>query len=309
MEKKTSILLLILLFMVGISIILYCYFNKTNEYNNTNYVAISMNDNDGNQLKSRDIKINDFFAGQLTIESSFSEKRDYLLLIMINDELIDFTLNGDTKQKHYLSFNPKEIATYDIFISNGLNKKINNCNILLISDPTNQSLSEFDKINGKLYSSRFSLLKDEGDIKKSNPIDIKNYINPNYVEDLGFFVNLSPFRDLDEKNSMVDINISYQKNEQLYVHLANKYENTLDYKLYLLKDWNLQPILNDNHFVYFSLNPNEKISIPINLNLTLEDLEKEIIFLLVPEPYDLIQKEDNHMSKQIENSTRFKIVK
>lgn len=285
-------------------------FNDTKKQSNdnsdsTDFVSIGFLEADEkNSLPSGDLEVENELNTKLQIGNGLKYGREYLLKIMVNDKFANFKLDGEASNEHLIYFDSYSDRIFDLNIDE-FNEGMNQCSIYLIAFPYEQDLTETERMQGKIYTSRFTVNKNSGKAIENNMeklMNIEEYENPFYKVEMGFFVNRQSFSGNEENPGEVSLEIPYGDKE-LFVHLSNYYDERASYKIYYLKDWELQKI-NNYEYLYFKLDPEEKITIPVKTDWTESDVGKSLMIILVREPFQ--KYEDGIVF--IDNSFRFKIV-
>lgn len=294
---------LIIIFTLVVVLLIIFFINYSNNYKITEeYMVMGFYDENLNPFTSDDINIDyskNTFKFNFLLENRFKSDKEYILKFLVNDKFIEYNINDISNSEFLISIkkDTKQIFKIDIPYTY-LNKELNYCELILF-EKYNINDDVVRQIEPKIYSSQFTLKFNDKTINNDNmenSIDIYDYLNTfnsKYNKEL-FITSNKP--SINSKSLINEnLNLSY-KNNQIYLNITNLYNNYMDYKVYFLNNYNLIEI-NNLPYLYIKLNKGEQVSIPISINLNSSNINDELIFMLVSEPFNLIDDTDNKSEK------------
>lgn len=294
---------LIIIFTLVVVLLIIFFINYSNNYKITEeYMVMGFYDENLNPFTSDDINIDyskNTFKFNFLLENRFKSDKEYILKFLVNDKFIEYNINDISNSEFLISIkkDTKQIFKIDIPYTY-LNKELNYCELILF-EKYNINDDVVRQIEPKIYSSQFTLKFNDKTINNDNmenSIDMYDYLNTfnsKYNKEL-FITSNKP--SINSKSLINEnLNLSY-KNNQIYLNITNLYNNYMDYKVYFLNNYNLIEI-NNLPYLYIKLNKGEQVSIPISINLNSSNINDELIFMLVSEPFNLIDDTDNKSEK------------
>lgn len=102
--------------------------------------------------------------------------------------------------------------------------------------------------------------------------------------DFGFLVTNERIDSHVEKIEVVS-SIDSKETSKLFINIPNKASTAVQYKLIYLNDWKLNKVL-DRDYLLFTIEGGKSVSIPIDTDLLNSDKGNDMIFLLIPSPFE-----------------------
>jgi hypothetical protein len=286
-------LIIISAIAIYISISSYKFYTKEIEASQQNYIGISIMDDNGNVLQSRDISVSggNQFSGKLNVKNFISSDREYIVKIYRGDSFISFMMNNILSEEHIVKLRKGQEEVYDLVLKDSLDLDGQDYTLMFFVNKESSPMGKYGKF---LYASRFRIIDDNesnivANYKKDN-IQIDKYLSSNYNTDFGYCVS-NEIIDKDTKSVKVISNINSKSKVTLYINIPNKTENPIQYKLIYLKNWKTNKIL-DKDYLLFTLADGKTATIPIELTFSKDDIGKNIVFLLVPSPFEAMGDEN-----------------
>ena len=300
--KKYIIIISILIILLLITFDLH--YNRNNYKVTEQYMLMGFYDENLNPISSEDINISsnsNTFKFNFSLENRFESKKDYILKILVNDNFIEYNINDINNSEFLISINKDTKQIFEINIPYVyLDKQLNYCELILF-EKYNIDDDIVRQIEPRIYSSQFTLNFDDKAINNhnvENNIIINDYLNKfNSKYNKEIFITSS--KPSINSNNLINENLSLSyKSHQIYLNITNLYNNVdyMDYKVYFLNNYNLIEI-NNLPYLYIKLNKGEQVSIPINIKFNSSNINDELVFMLVSEPFNLINY--NNKSEKI----------
>lgn len=243
------------------------------------------------------------FNSTIAISNQNSQKKNYLLLFLVNFEQRNVIINGEKMSKFKLSLDSKE-AAFVPFRIDGLDDGLNELSFILIPDPDTQNLEE---------KYRFST-----DLSHVITQRINIVVNKLYTPKISFnkYNSIKNLPSLDgalvsKSNELVpwlSENTHGESNIHYKIHVGNNTSKNKHFALIIFLNWE-QITINNSIVEYGKVPPNSIVTIDSkigNVNKLMRGVSNFTV-LYIPEPYRNIEESD--FDSQILPTTRVGIEK
>lgn len=283
-----------------------------------NYIGISMLDENGDFLPSRNIKIekDSIFKSKLSIANYIPMDRQYLLKIYDNEEFIDFSLDGRISKEHYLDMRKGEKQTFNLVINNITTIGKHDMVLFLVADPIENQFTDIERNMGRVITSRFNITYDQEvpQVNLSDNIDATNYYTDVFDDTFIFIATEDALTKNSDGIKIISRIIYKEEKHKFYLYMSNTTNKAMQYKIICLKNWRINNI-NNKSYLLVTIDSNSEIEIPVEVNINESDIGRELMFFQIPSPFESM--DDNNIKKlgeenisiDIQNSTRMLIQK
>lgn len=269
------------------------YLPIASEIPNVSY-SILNKDGTPENLTTYRIKESESFEKFINIANFVDFDREYKLLTLINYQKSDFFVD-DVLYKDF-TINMKKNSDLQIPIKlNPLKKGAYDIIFAIVKDP-NYNLTDEERKNSEMNHTlfiRFTLVVDNGGFSDSPVFEELESDNLQPIPDI--FLH----KDKNELKQFPSINLENSNTLNFYLTIGNPYKDDIEsFAIILFQDYNQINIIENKNVIFVKLNPNEKVTIPINIDIN-EEKQSNINAIAIKDPFKEITKIDESIQNTI----------
>lgn len=292
-------------FILGVLLVSFLYIkNKSNMINETENVkeidsysavlSLEIKDSKFSPLPSNHLVLDEELEYNITFSSTLKDVNQYMFFIIVNNKIQDFYLEDKLVDHHIFELvdNDSEQINFKFPIETEMG--LHNGLLVFVPEPTIKIADDHRRLKEDPFIARFTVEKERDRVLVNHfneSVNADLYKSPNPPnEPRDFFLTEQKVLELPMKTNTI-AQVTDKNSLRYYAHKANYSKYTNHYTLLALKDWKTTNI-NESEAIHFTLNPNEKITFPLEVEVDLAmDNNKELIFLLIENPTFIMDAE------------------
>ena len=260
----------------------------------TGVLSLGLRDSKFESLKSNHLALDEELEYNITFSSTLKDIKEYMFFIIVNNKIQNFIIEDKLVNNHTFKLTNNDTEHINLKFPAEMANGLHNGLLIFVPEPIIKNDDNHKRIKEDLFIARFTAEKGNDTMFA---YDISENVNTNLYkisyspdEPKEFFITESNLLEFPIRTNTI-AHITNTSLLRYYAHKVNFSKYTNNYTLLALKDWENTSI-NKIEAIHFTLDPNEKITFPLKLEIdSTKDNNKELVFLLIENPTFIMKPE------------------